>query len=291
MSRKEKKNEEEVYFLGSDSDIKKENKKSNRNRFILIAGCIALLVILIFLILTHERATDYYFEPETIQSVAEDSSIVNSVDKSLSGYVEVLEETVNDVPLFIYIPHNSVMSLAVGPQEKGDSSIVFIAQAADIRADNMDIVGDFVLKGKRLSRGKAKTGYCAVINNNITIGVGEDTPLLQAAMDNKGYFFRQYPLVADGNLIVNNIKNKAIRRAIAIRQGRVVMAESRSAESFHDFSQALIDSGINDAIYLVGSNAYGWYYNKTRDRLEFGVEKAECPDNTNYIVWRTNESK
>ena len=122
----------------------------------------------------------------------------------------------------------------------------------------------------------------------ITIGVDEDTPLLQKAIDRGGYFFRQYPLVQNGQLIENNPKNKAIRRAIGIRQGQVVMIESRSTESFHDFTQALVDIGISQAIYLVGSTAYGWCIDPSGNRVEFGVENPRnTPPNTSYIVWRS----
>ena len=92
----------------------------------------------------------------------------------------------------------------------------------------------------------------------------------------------------NGQLIENNPKNKAIRRAIGIRQGQVVMIESRSTESFHDFTQALVDIGISQAIYLVGSTAYGWCIDPSGNRVEFGVENPRnTPPNTSYIVWRS----
>jgi len=287
MSKKDIKNGDEVYFLGSDSDKPKVNKKPQKLKWLIIIVSLVLVLLISFFLLIRNKAPEYYFEPETSESVSEITVSGNESDSLPKGYIEVLEETVNDVPLFLYIPHNSVMSLAKGLQDKSDSTIVFIAQAADIRADNFDIVGDFVLNGKRLSRGVAKAGFCAIIDGDITIGTADNTPFLQKAIDSGGYFFRQYPLVANGKLIDNNIKNKSIRRALGIRNGKVIMIESRSMESFHDFSQALIDVGINEAIYLVGSTAYGWYYRKEGVKTEFGVEKEDNPENTTYIVWRT----
>ena len=34
------------------------------------------------------------------------------------------------------------------------------------------------------------------------------------------------------------------------------MVETTTRESFHDFAQALVDLGADNAIYLVGSSAY-----------------------------------
>ena len=159
------------------------------------------------------------------------------------AYIDVSEETVNDVPLLIYTPQNASMSLMLGMPDKSDSTIIFAAMAADIRKDNMQIVGDFVLTGDRLSRGIAKKGFAAIEENKVTIGMGESTPLLQQMIDNKGSFFRQYPLVHNGELIENKPKNKSIRRALAVRNERMLMVESKNRESLYDFSNALIDIG------------------------------------------------
>lgn len=204
------------------------------------------------------------------------------------SYIEIRDETVNDVPLYVYVPHNAQMSLSIGLPDKQDTSIIFVAQAADIRQDNGQIVGAFVLAGEPQAWNKpdAKTGYCAVIDGEITIGVAEDSPLFERAIERDGYFFRQYPLVNNGQLIENKPKNKAIRRAIGERRGEIMMVESRSPESFHDFAQALMDLGFKNAIYLVGSSAYGWAVDKDNKYIEFGVQNPKQPQNTNYIVWR-----
>lgn len=286
MRKKDIKTENEVYFLGSkESRVPKSN---SAKRWIIASICIAVIATILILIFSSQKQdANYYFEPVSNQTI--EKTIPRPVkNDTIKGYVEVLEETVNDVPLLIYIPHNAEMSLSVGRPDKSDSTIIFITQAADIRGDNFEIVGDFVLAGQQLSRGVAKTGFCAIIEGNITIGVTDNTPLLQKAVDSKGYFFRQYPLVSEGELIENNPKNKSIRRALAVRSDKIIVIESRSAESFHDFSQALIDIGVSDAIYLVGtSTAFGWYYDKDHNKAEFGVEQTEIPSNTSYIVWLT----
>lgn len=284
MNNKDINSENDVYFLGSSNE-KKKSKFSKKWIFIGIGLLILVFIGVVFFFSENNRSTDYYYEPEKTVNAPALNDKINSSE--LRSYIETLEETVNDVPMFVYVPHNSRLSLQIGMPDKSDSSVVFVAQAADIRADNMEIVGDFVLNGKQIARGVAKKGFCAIIDAEITIGMADETPLLQKSIDENGCFFRQYPLVNNGNLIENNPKNKSIRRALAVRNNQIVMVESRSAESFHDFSQALIDIGVSDAVYLVGSTTYGWYRNQQRDFVEFGIEKENQPPNTNYIVWRT----
>lgn len=286
MMKKNRK-ENEVYILGSDSGNKGKKIMTRKNWLIIIIILIVIIVGIIMVFSGKDQEPEYYFEPE--QTSPQSISIVTT--DSIEGiedfaYIDVSEETINDVPLLVYTPQNASMSLMLGMPDKSDSTIIFAAMAADIRKDNMQIVGDFVLTGDQLSRGIAKKGFAAIEENKVTIGMGESTPLLQQMIDNKGSFFRQYPLVHNGELIENKPKNKSIRRALAIRNERILMVESKNRESFYDFSNALIDIGISDAIYLVGGNAYGWYFNKDQVRHEFGENQPDIPENISYIIWR-----
>ena len=280
--------DKEVYILGSESG--KNRKKGPNRNFIILLVCIFLAIftgIILFFINRKEQTPEYYFEPEQTEQLrvsTPEAVSLKSTDET--PYTDFSEETVNGVPLMIYIPKNSTMSLMVGMPDKSDTGIVFAAMAADIRKDNMQIVGDFVLSGKRLARGVSKKGYAAIEGNKITIGIGESTPLLQQTIDNNGYFFRQYPLVSNGELVENKPKNKSIRRALAVRNEQVIIVESKNRESFHNFSQALIDLGVLNAIYLVGSDSFGWYHDSEFVRHEFGKELPDIPDNISYIIWR-----
>ena len=111
---------------------------------------------------------------------------------------------------------------------------------------------------------------------------------------NNGYFFRQYPLVKDGLVIDNEPKGKSIRRAICDRQGEIFMVETGTTESFHDFAQALADLGVDQAVYIVGSSAYGWAVDEAGTTHEFGEDnydtgRRRMPKNTSYIVWRRKQ--
>ena len=235
-------------------------------------------------------------EPALFEPVREPEPILHKwigekTDSLAQGYTEIRDTLINDIPIRIFIPHNAEMSLHIGRMDKEDKSIIYAAQAADVRADNGGIVGAFVLNGEPKAWGLSKKGYCASINGKVTIGVADNTSLFEEATMHNGYFFRQYPLVKDGQVIDNEPKGKSIRRAICDRQGEIFMVETGSIESFHDFAQALADLGVDQAVYLVGSSAYGWAVDEAGTTHEFGEDnyytgRRRMPKNTSYIVWR-----
>ena len=193
--------------------------------------------------------------------------------------------TVNDIPLDIYIPHNATPRLFIGTPDLNDKNVIFTTQAADIRADNGKINGAFVLAGKPKAWGLSKKGYCGIIDGKITIGVADNSPLFEEATETGGYFFRQYPLVDNGKLVENEPKGKAIRKAICDRGGEILVVMTQEPESFHDFSQALIDLGANNAVYLVGSVSYGYFRDKL-DQLSIIYNKQRSGQKyENHIQW------
>ena len=194
--------------------------------------------------------------------------------------------SINDILLRVYAPLNSTPHLETGYKiaDNSESSILFF-QAADVRADNGKIVGAFVLHGKPLSWGLSKRGYCAIINGEVTVGVADNSPLFEKATDENGDFFRQYPLVDNGNLVENELKSKSIRRALCEVEGHVVVVETQSVESMHDFAQALVDIGTSNAIYLVGSSAIGWYMDAEGNGTKIGIWEPRKIKNISFIVW------
>lgn len=233
------------------------------------------------------------FEPMT--EVADDSGIELPLlplgdysDTTLTkAYTEHLRDTINDIPLDIYIPHNAVPELALGVPDIHDKSIILTTQAADIRADNGKIVGAFVLKGKPLSWGLSKKGYCGIIDGKLTVGVADNSPIFEEATEKGGYFFRQYPLVDNGVLVENEPKGKSIRKALCDRNGEIMVVMSQTPESFHDFAQALVDLKVDNAIYLVGSSSFG-YFRDRYDHLAIIYNKFRYGyQYENFIVWKT----
>ena len=209
---------------------------------------------------------------EETNTKQQEQEIGTAVGTSTPGFVEIRDTLINYIPLQLYIRDNADMTLQIGETDMQDRSIIFSAQAADVRADNGAIVGAFVLKGKPLAWGLSKKGFCAVIDGQVTIGMADNSPLFEEATEKGGYFFRQYPLVSDGALVENEPKGKSIRRAICDRNGEIFMVECLSRESYHDFAQALVDLHVTQAISLVGSSAYGWAVDHEGQLHEFGLQ-------------------
>ena len=209
----------------------------------------------------------------------------NYADTTGKAYTEHLELTINDTPLDIYIPHNAKPSLAIGTPDIFDKNIVLVTQAADIRADNGKINGAFVLAGKPMAWGLSKKGYVGIIDDKITVGVADNSPLFEEATEKGGYFFRQYPLVDNGVLVENEPKGKAIRKAICDRAGEIIVVMSISPESFHDFAQALVDLQVDNAVYLVGSDSFGFFRDKYDHFTQISEKRRGGYKYENYIKW------
>lgn len=283
--------------------IRGENPKKTLSRkqwMIILSVLIILLVGLIIWAVANYKQNKIQQlqepEPALFEPVEEPEPMPlqwlgNTPDSATIGYTEIKDTVINDIPIRIYIPHNAELSLHIGRMNQNDTTVIYAAQAADVRADNGGIVGAFVLKGEPKAWGLSKKGYCASINGQVTIGVADNSPLFEQATEEGGYFFRQYPLVSNGEIVENELKGKSIRRGICERQGEIFMVETGTTESFHDFSQALVDLHVNQAVYLVGSSAYGWAVDKAGIIHEFGDDnyytgRRKMPKNTSYIVWR-----
>lgn len=207
--------------------------------------------------------------------------------ESKNSFIEIIDTVIKDIPLRLYIPHNAEMSLFLGTPDQKDNTIVYISQAANIREDNGNIEGSFVLKGEPKGWGASKDGYCAIINGEITIGIEKHSSLFEQATTEKGYFFRQYPLIKWGEPQDNHLKDPATHRALCQRGSEFFIAESNRILTLYDFAISLAYLGVEEAINLVGASSFGWAINQDGQRHEIGNKDAYLPTpNTSYIVWR-----
>lgn len=284
--------DDEIRVIGEDDKAKFNGWKW---LLLLLAGIVIGLVVWALLPQKHEDPKEDpeqgVFEPgnDSVEQTVVKLPLAKAEDNG-KAFIEMIDTTINDIPLRLYMPHQVTMSLHLGAIDRNDPSIIFTAQAADIRADNGGIVGAFVLEGEPKAWGLSKKGFCAIINDTMTVGVADNSPLFEEATEKGGYFFRQFPLVDKGSLVENELKGKAVRRALCDRGGEIFTVETLSIESFHDFSQALVDLGVDNAIYLVGANAYGWATDVDGQRHEFGDPNPKTSKkwrNINYLVMRS----
>ena len=109
---------------------------------------------------------------------------MQSLDSITDVCVITKDTTINDIPMRLYVPLNMTPRLEVGYKCIDDTTNnMLLFQAADVRADNKKIVGAFVLRGKPLSWGLSKKGYCGIIGDQVTIGVADNSPLFEQATE------------------------------------------------------------------------------------------------------------
>ena len=261
-----------------------------RYGWLLLIGVLLAIVVgivLFFTLRTNHSAEEGIFEQSIQQSVPHPlRGWLGSLDSISTQCVVTKDTTVNDIPMRLYVPLNVTPRLEVGYKCIDDTTRnLLLFQAADIRADNKKIVGAFVLRGKPLSWGLSKKGYCSIIGDEVTIGVADNSPLFEQATEVGGYFFRQYPLVSNETLVENELKSQSTRRGLCELEGKVVVVETFTPESLHDFSQALVDIGTTNAIYLVGSAAIGWHRTIDGRGIASGQWEPRVYKNVSFIVW------
>lgn len=303
--------DDEIRVLGgngasSEDKVKDHSAISNLtsarnmiNPIAIIAGALCLLVVLYFVFLKSTQIKDDLTLPEPgyFDTLVEPCALpivkqpFAHVAETGQGFIEMTDTVINDIPMRLYLPHQVRFSLHVGAIDRSDSGILFATQAADVRADNGGIVGAFVLKGEPLAWGLSKKGYCAIINDTVTVGVAENSPLFEEATEKEGFFFRQFPLVDNGRIVENELRGKNFRRALCDRNGEIFIVETLSNESLHDFAQALVDLGVDQAVYLVGGIAYGWATDAEGQRHEFGNPDPPKKKwaNISYLVMRSKK--
>lgn len=292
MGRNKDIRDDEIRIIGAPKPLP-TSKVWIRSSIAIVCVIIAGVLIFAFWPRRTDETADpvVVFEPENavVPEHEEPVKWLGEYSEPTKAYTEHIRDTINDIPLDIYIPHNAVPELMVGVPDIFDKSIVMATQAADIRADNGKIVGAFVVNGKPLSWGLSKKGYCGIIDGKLTVGVADNSPLFEEATEKGGYFFRQYPLVDNGVLVENEPKGKSIRKALCDRNGEIMIIMTQTPESFHDFAQALVDMKIDNAIYTVGSTSYGYFRDKY-DHFEQIYEKRRGGYKyENFIVWKSSK--
>ena len=280
-------NDDEIRIISSGG-VKNDKKKSRLLPAILwiVASLLLITVLVIVFFSSGEVEEDKINREVSEQPSIRITTVENTNDVRTHTYTIKTDTIVNGVGLSVLTPNNAIPVLEIGNECLTDSTIVLIAQAADVRGDNGGIVGSFIVNGELVSKGEAKAGFCSIINGDVTVGVADATPMFEQALISNGYFFRQYPLVVGGQVVENKPKGKSARKALVELDGKISVIVSHERLTFHDFSKALTDVGVSNAIYLVGGDTYGRYSDARGASFTFGREWDKDIDNVNYIVWR-----
>ena len=276
--------------IGGVSDYVPEQRKRSIPWWvwaIIGAVVLAITIFLVVYFMNKRNQIELARQPYPTEMKADTAIWYNNTDGALPSCTMVSDTLIDSVHLQIFTPYNTVPTLHVGALDTSDADIVFCSFAADLGYENGKIIGAFVQEGEILSYGGGrKLGYCAILDENITIGVSENSPLFEEAIEEGGYFFRQYPAVNNGVAVENNPKNAAYRRALCMLNGKVCVIATFDRVLMNDFAATLVKLGVENAIFLVGGNAEGWYRTEDGAFHRLGEKYVKGNPNINYIVFR-----
>lgn len=275
--------EDEIQVLGSQKSFNERRvKKSYAIIIFIIIAVILTLAFLYFCFLQKNNHDNSNIE-QTQENITELQTLKT---ENTNSSINISNDSINDVPLLILALHNLKPELQIGLPDTTDQSTVLALPAADIRKDNQEIVGDFILQGNEISRGKRKVGYCSIIEGKLEIGISTDNNIKDICLDKQGSLFRQYILVFEGKIQKNILKGKSYRRALIVQNNQTYIIISKKRESLYDFSEAISDLGFQDAIYLVGGDSFGFYRNNNGEMNLIGKPENEQYPKRNYIVFK-----
>lgn len=277
--------ENEIQVLGTPVS------KHGNKRFLCLGMFVLCVALLVGGVVWFVCGLDEDIQEAEMQEIEQPAVVPVSFLPDSASSLLFSVDSINDVKMRIYTLNGLTAGLSFDLPDKSDTTVFLVIPAADVRRDNGGIVGDFLLHGKQLARGKRKKGYCAVLDGEVMLGLAIDDEMLEYCMRQRGDFFRQYPLVINGEIQENRLKGKALRRALARQGGNLFFVESCNRESVYDFAEALADYGFSEALYLVGGNSYGWWRKNTHTVCEIGELATDALSlNLNYLIFRNSGS-
>lgn len=269
-----------------DDEIQVLGTQQHRKRWTVIGFVGLLLVALTF---AAYCMTTRYLKNSThsTKQVHAQTDEVTFHKKFVDGTPQIrmfIDEGIYDVPLRIIQPVQLEASLETDKNimaNTPDGNNILMVQAMGVRKDNGTPTSGFAIGNQKMSYAKKRIGYCAIQNGTISIGIAYDDSDLDALVEKSGCYFRQYPLVIDGEVCFNEEKGKAYRRALAEEEGFVYIIESVNRESLYDFATAIAGLSVSNAIYLPNNPNYLYAHS-----AELTYESGAKMDGAYYLVFK-----
>lgn len=282
----------DIEVLGS----KPKPDNSGKKRTLLLVGILfliaAIVVVLIMLLMQNQNPP----ENNAGTSNARENEIGSTSDKDTVSdepfcVSYVFDNTSKDTLLRLFEPGGATVELLMyADYDTNDQSIIFASQAANIRAEDRDIIGDFVYKGEVKAEGYVDSttiGFCAIFGGKVVLGKSYPTNYLDSAIDGKGYFYRHYIYVTNEGPESFSNNAKSYRRAICIRDNKkVAVVESYDRMTMSDFADALYDHSISLAVGLMGSKNLDEWYRVDSGRVVLYTNSYPPNPNRNYLIFR-----
>ena len=282
----------DIEVLGS----KPKPDNSGKKRTVLLVGILlliaAIVVVLIMLLMQNQNPSEN--NPETLN--VRESEIGSTGDKDTVSdepfkVSYIFGNTSKDTLLRVFNPGSAAVELLMyDDYDTNDRTIIFATQAANIRAEDRGIIGDFVYKGKVKAEGYVDSttiGFCAIYGGKVVLGKSYPTRYLDSAIVGKGYFYRHYIYVTNEGPESFSNNAKSYRRAICIMEDKkAAVVESYGRMTMSDFADALCDHNVSLAVGLMGSKNLDEWYRADSDRVVLYTNSYEPNPNRNYLIFR-----
>ena len=276
---------------GKDGSRKKVNKPKRKSFgrwkvFALLSFVFLGLLFTAYYLYQHKYIYGFEYplsrtQEEVIETLIEDKT------SALPG-VEKSEETYLGVSMHLYQITGLHPELVFGVPDLNDNDVYLVTRNADYWKKNNErkIIGDYIIEGNQLASNAWRAGYFSILEGKAEIGIGREPDMRNFILKNKGSMFRQFALVSGGIKCVSQyvLKGKVTRCAYArTSTNDLFYVETVQPETLYGFSDALIEYGFVDAIYITGGAQPNLFY-----RTHEGIAHGGYVDDSKHgmVVWR-----
>lgn len=211
--------------------------------------------------------------------------------------VETVSDSILGVAFTAYPLDGLRGSLEEAIPDTADRSVVLMMRSADYYPDGT-MIGTLVAQGKKspARERRSRAAYLALSKEGKTaIGVSLSDKMPDHLEETGGSFFRQFPLLGNGDLPSKfELHGKVERGAIGrMADGKLYYFLTRDRESMYDFADALREYGVMDAVYITGGDGYRFHRDTNGDAHvspQLREHYAKYPDKTPapMLVFRTH---
>ena len=272
-----------VVIGGSDWHPEEKPRSQKKWKWAAIAFGVILLMVAGFFVTRH-----LLHSREFVQSRYA-VEIIEALAHPMSGEpgVTLIEDEAMGVSLKLYKLDGLKAHMAFELPDLRDSTVYLVTRSSDYKLtdDRKEIIGDFIYNGDVMAESDWRAGFMAIIDGNAQIGIDRSRDIFKHVKKNGGSMFRQLALVSAGTRCDKQfiLKGKVSRCAYARdRDGDLFFIETVNPETLYGFSDALVEYGFVDAVYITGGSQPDLFH-----RTSEGTPHGTYIDDKQheFIVW------
>lgn len=272
-----------VVIGGSDWHPEEKPRSQKKWKWAAIAFGVILLMVAGFFVTRHLLHSREFVQSRYAVEVIE------ALAQPMGGEpgVSLIEDEVMGVSMKIYKIEGLKARMAFELPDLSDSTVYLVTRSSDYKLtdDRKEIIGDFIYNGDVMAESDWRAGFMAIIDGNAQIGIDRSRDIFKHVKKNGGSMFRQLALVSAGTRCDKQfiLKGKVSRCAYARnRSGELFFIETVNPETLYGFSDALVEYGFVDAVYITGGSQPDLFH-----RTSEGTPHGTYIDDKQheFIVW------